>query len=186
MDQKRIENIVRDFLLAIGEDIEREGLKSTPSIISRLSTKLFKGIGKDPSKALKKYKVSNEDGMIVIKDIPFYSLCEHHLLPFFGKVHLVYIPNGEITGFGEIAEFIEILSRRLQLQERLTHQIADIFKETLNPKGVLVVVEAEHLCITIGESKMPGSYIVTSATHGILKEESTKAEALTLIKGARF
>jgi GTP cyclohydrolase I len=184
MDQKKIEKAVTLILEGIGEDPQREGLKDTPGRVAQFYQEFFSEINKDPTKELKLYSTSNQDEMIIAKDITFYSLCEHHLLPFFGKAHIAYIPdNDKITGFSCLARVIDTLSKRAQLQERLTTEIADILMEILKPKGVLVVLEAEHLCLTMRGVKKPGSLTVTSAMRGVMRKDATRAEAFALIKG---
>ncbi len=184
VDQPRVERAVRELLLAIGEDPKREGLRETPCRVARMYQELFAGMGHDPADQLKVYHAKNEDEMILVKDIVFHSFCEHHLLPFFGHVHIAYIPRrNRVTGFSSLARVVESTSHRLQLQERLTADIADMLVAKLNPLGLLVVVEAEHLCLTMRGVRKAGSRVVTSAIRGGLKRESTRLEALSLIKG---
>ena len=184
IDKKKIEKAVSDILGAIGENAKREGLKDTPKRVASMYDEIFSGVGKDPKKELKTYKTKNEDEMIIIKDIPFYSVCEHHLLPFFGKAHIVYIPkHNKITGFSSLVRVIDVMAKRPLLQERLTHEIADFFMENLKPMGVLVVIEAEHLCLSMIGVKKPGTLTVTSAIRGVMRSAATRAEALALIKG---
>ena len=184
MNEKKIEQAVEAILLAIGEDIKRDGLKDTPRRIAKMYKEIFSGIHKDPKKELKTYKTKNEDEMIIIKDIPFYSVCEHHLLPFFGKAHIVYIPKeNKITGFSSLVRVIDVMAKRPLLQERLTHEIADFLMANLKPMGVLVVIEAEHLCLSMIGVKKPGTLTVTSAIRGVMRSAATRAEALSLIKG---
>lgn len=184
VDERRVERAVRELLLAIGEDISREGLRETPCRVARMYQELFSGTGRDAAEELKVYHARNEDEMILVKDISFYSFCEHHLLPFFGRVHIAYIPrNNRITGFSSLVRVVESMARRLQLQERLTADIADMLVDRLRPLGLLVVVEAEHLCLTMRGVKKPGSRVVTSAIRGGMKRESTRSEALALIRG---
>jgi len=183
-DKKKIEKAVREILNAIGENLEREGLRDTPRRVANMYEDIFSGVRKDPKKELKTYKAKNEDEMIIIKDIPFYSVCEHHLLPFFGKAHIVYIPKeNKITGFSSLVRVIDVMASRPLLQERLTHEIADFFMENLKPMGVLVVIEAEHLCLSMIGVKKPGTLTVTSAIRGVMRSAATRAEALSLIKG---
>lgn len=183
MDKKRISQAVTEILKAIGEDPRREGLKDTPARIAEMYEEVFCGIRQDPKKALKVYTAKNEDEMIIIRDIPFYSFCEHHLLPFFGKAHMVYIPKqNKITGFSSLVRVVDIMARRPILQERLTHEIADFLMANLKPLGVLVVIEAEHLCLSMIGVKKPGTLTVTSAIRGAMRSAATRAEALTLIK----
>ena len=183
-NKKRIEEAVKVILKAIGEDLNRDGLRDTPRRIANMYEEIFAGINKDPLKELKTYKAKNEDEMIIIKDIPFYSVCEHHLLPFFGKAHVVYIPkNNRITGFSNMVRVIDVMAKRPLVQERLTHEIADFFMKHLKPMGVLVVIEAEHLCLSMIGVKKPGTLTVTSAIRGVMKSAATRAEAFSLIKG---
>ena len=184
IDRKKIEKAVSDILIAIGEDKNREGLKDTPRRIASMYEEIFSGVRKDPKKELKTYKTKNEDEMIIIKDIPFYSVCEHHLLPFFGKAHVVYIPKeNKITGFSSLVRVIDVMARRPLLQERLTHEIADFLMANLSPMGVMVVIEAEHLCLSMIGVKKPGTLTVTSAIRGVMRSAATRAEAFSLIKG---
>jgi len=184
IDKKKIEKAVHEILNAIGENSQREGLKDTPRRVADMYEDIFSGVRKDPKKELKTYKTKNEDEMIIIKDIPFYSVCEHHLLPFFGKAHIVYIPKeNKITGFSSLVRVIDVMARRPLLQERLTHEIADFFMANLKPMGVLVVIEAEHLCLSMIGVKKPGTRTVTSAIRGVMRSAATRAEAFSLIKG---
>ena len=182
--KKKIEEAVKVILRAIGEDLSRDGLKDTPRRIADMYDEIFAGIGRDPLRELKTYTAKNEDEMIIIKDIPFYSVCEHHLLPFFGKAHVVYIPkNNRITGFSSMVRVIDVMAKRPLVQERLTHEIADFFMKHLKPMGVLVVIEAEHLCMSMRGVKKAGVLTVTSAVRGIFKQnEKTRSETLSLIK----
>jgi GTP cyclohydrolase I len=168
---------------AIGEDPGREGLQETPRRIAEMYEELFAGVHADPTEEL---RVGFEEGhreMVVLKDIPFYSMCEHHFLPFFGVVHVGYIPNGRVVGISKIARLVEILSKRPQLQERMTSQIADTILETLKPDGVAVVVRAEHLCMTMRGTKKPGTNVVTSAMRGSFSKSAvTRGEFLSLIQ----
>ncbi|KPK69236.1 GTP cyclohydrolase [candidate division WOR_3 bacterium SM23_60] len=183
-NRKKIEEAVRIILTAIGEDLNRDGLRDTPRRIASMYEEIFAGINRDPLKELKTYKAKNEDEMIIIKNIPFYSVCEHHLLPFFGKAHVVYIPkNNRITGFSSMVRVIDVMAKRPLVQERLTHEIADFFMKHLKPMGVLVVIEAEHLCLSMIGVKKPGTLTVTSAIRGVMKSAATRAEAFSLIKG---
>jgi len=184
MDKKEIEKAVKIILKAIGEDLDRDGLRDTPRRIAQMYEEIFSGLKKDPKKELKTYTAKNEDEMIIIKDIPFYSVCEHHLLPFFGKAHVVYIPKrNRITGFSSLVRVIDVMAKRPIVQERLTHEIADFFMEHLKPMGVLVVIEAEHLCLSMIGVKKPGTLTVTSAIRGAMRRPATRAEAFSLIKG---
>jgi GTP cyclohydrolase I len=184
IDKKRIEKAVSDILVAIGENQNREGLKDTPKRVASMYEEIFSGVRKDPKRELKIYKTKNEDEMIIIKDVPFYSVCEHHLLPFFGKAHVVYIPKeNKITGFSSLVRVIDVMAKRPLLQERLTHEIADFLMVNLAPMGVLVVIEAEHLCLSMIGVKKPGTLTVTSAIRGVMRSAATRAEAFSLIKG---
>ena len=163
IDRERIERAVRDILLAIGEDPNREGLQETPQRVARMYEEIFSGLHQDISSSLKVFEEQGGDEMILVGDIPFYSMCEHHLLPFIGKAHVVYIPkNGRILGLSKIARIVDHMARKPQLQERLTSQIADFILDAVKPQGVCVVLEAEHLCMTCVGLK-PGSLTVTSA-----------------------
>ncbi|MCM8765981.1 MAG: GTP cyclohydrolase I FolE [Candidatus Omnitrophica bacterium] len=187
MDKQKIEKAVREILEAIGEDPERKDLRGTPRRVGEMYEEIFSGIKKDPAKELEVVLDQKHEEIILLKDIPFFSTCEHHLLPFFGQVHIAYIPKeGRVTGLSKLVRAMEILSKRLQVQERLTTQIAEIVMKKLKPLGVIVVVEAEHLCLSIRGVKKPGVLTVTSAVRGIFKEnEKTRSEALMLIKGER-
>lgn len=182
MDKRKIERAVRSIIEAIGEDPQRLGLKDTPHRVAEMCEEIFRGIEHDPAKAFKVYRVKNENEMIVIRDIPFYSMCEHHLLPFFGKAHIVYIPkSNKITGFSSLLRVIEMLAKRVTIQERLTNDIADFLTARLKPMGVLVVIEAEHLCLSMIGVKRPHR-AVTSAIRGVMRSPATRSEALSLIK----
>ncbi|OGC43214.1 GTP cyclohydrolase I FolE [candidate division WOR-3 bacterium RBG_13_43_14] len=184
IDKKRIEKAVRMIIEAIGDNPDRDGLKETPRRIAQMYEEIFAGITRDPKRELKTYQAKNEDEMIIIKDIPFYSVCEHHLLPFFGKAHIVYIPkNNCITGFSSLVRVLDVMAKRPIVQERLTHEIADFFMQHLKPLGVLIVIEAEHLCLSMIGVKKPGTLTVTSAIRGAMKSAPTRAEAFSLIKG---
>jgi GTP cyclohydrolase I len=192
MDKRKIEKAVKMILEAVGEDPQREGLKETPKRVADFYEEIFAGLSQNPRSQLKLYSTkrdghlstSNQDEMIIAKDIFFHSLCEHHLLPFFGKVHIAYIPsNNKITGFSKLVRVVETLARRPQLQECLTAQIADTLMEVLKPQGVLVVIEAEQMCLTMRGSKKPGSVTITSAIRGTLRKTALRKEAFALIKG---
>ncbi len=184
MDKKRVERVVRELLKAVGENIKRRDIIRTPKRVAEMYEEILSGIGKDPRKELEVVFEKDHDEIILLKGIPLYSICEHHLLPFIGKAHVAYIPKqNRVTGLSKIARVIDILSKRLQVQERLTTDLADIIMEKLKPKGVLVVIEAEHLCMSMRGVKKPGVLTVTSAVRGIFrKSEKTRAEALALIK----
>lgn len=184
MDKKKIEKAVREILEAIGEDPKRADLLGTPERVAEMYEEVFSGIKEDPQKVLEVLISEEHDEIVLLKDIPLYSICEHHLLPFIGKVHVAYIPEGNrVTGLSKLVRVVDILSKRLQVQERLTTDIADIIQNKLRPKGVMVVIEAEHLCLSMRGIKKPGVITVTSAVRGIFREnEKTRAEALALIK----
>ncbi len=184
MDNKRIENAVREILFAIGEDPDREGLVGTPDRIARMYEEIFSGIHEDPGKHLEViFQEDAHEELVLVKDIPFYSVCEHHLVPFFGKAHVAYIPKkGKLTGLSKLARVVDTIAKRPQLQERLTSTIADTIMEKLQPHGVIVVVEAEHMCMTMRGVKKPGSKTITSGVRGIFKTDSkSRAEAMSLI-----
>jgi GTP cyclohydrolase I len=183
-DREAIITAVRQVLAAIGEDPEREGLLRTPERMADMYAELFSGIGRRAVDEIDVVFEAGHDEMIMVRDIPLQSICEHHLIPFIGKAHVAYIPNekGQITGLSKLARVVDLLSRRPQVQERLTTQIADAIEEALDPRGVFVVIEAEHLCMTMRGVRKPGSETVTSAVRGIFREnEATRAEALGLI-----
>ncbi len=166
IDKEKVEKAVKLLLEGMGEDPSREGLKETPERIARMYEEIYGGMDMEPSEILKKrFKVDNSE-MVLEKDILFYSTCEHHLLPFFGHAHVAYIPNGEVVGISKLARTVEIFARRPQIQEQMTSQIADALMDNLNPKGVMVMVEAEHMCMTMRGIKKPGSKTVTIATRG--------------------
>ncbi|MCL2630354.1 MAG: GTP cyclohydrolase I FolE [Firmicutes bacterium] len=183
IDKKRIEKAVKEILIAIGENPEREGLKETPLRVAEMYSEIFKGLHLRAEDEIKIFEEEYYDGMVAVKDIPLYSVCEHHLLPFFGKAHVVYIPEDKkILGISKIARLAEIASRKPQLQERLTNEIADLIVSLADAKGALVLIEAEHLCMTMRGVKKPGSKTVTIATRGLVKDnETVKNEALMLI-----
>lgn len=185
INQKRIEKAVKEILAAIGEDVGRAGIKETPKRVARMYAELFAGIGRDPGRELTVFHNEDHEEMIMVKDIPFYSICEHHLVPFIGRAHIVYIPTkGRVTGLSKLVRVIEGFAKRPQVQERLTSEIADTLMKRLRPRGVFVVIEAEHLCMSMRGVKKPGSTTVTSAVRGVFaKHDKTRAEALALIKG---
>lgn len=185
IDQDRIRAAVREILLALGEDPEREGLIKTPERVARMYTEILDGIHDDPRRHLQvQFKEDGHNEMILVRDIPFASICEHHLLPFIGKAHVAYIPNnGVITGLSKIARVVDGYAHRLQLQERLTAEIADALVDMLAPQGVMVMLEAEHMCMTVRGVKKPGAIAVTSAVRGIFHRAATRGEALSLIRG---
>jgi GTP cyclohydrolase I len=185
MDKDKISQGVRLILEGIGEDPDREGLRDTPDRVARMYEEIFCGLNSDPKKELSVIFSENHNEMVLVKDIPMYSICEHHFLPFYGKAHVAYIPRqGKITGLSKLARVVECLSKRPQLQERLTSQIADTIMEALHPLGVIAVIEAEHMCMTMRGVKKAGSMTLTSAVRGIFNSnQATRAEAFTLIKG---
>lgn len=187
MDLSAIENAVRDILVAIGENPDREGLVETPSRVARMYAEIFGGLKRDVAQDIKVFHETDTDEMIMIGDIPFYSMCEHHLLPFHGKAHVVYIPNkGKILGLSKVARVVDTLSRKPQLQERLTTEIADTILNAVDAKAVCVVIEAEHLCMTMRGIRKPGSMTVTSAMRGLCRSDArTRSEALSLINKNR-
>ena len=184
MDKKKIESAVKDILSAIGENPKRKDLLQTPRRVAEMYEEIFSGIKQYPEKELKIVLEQRHDEIILLKDIPLYSICEHHLLPFVGRVHIAYIPkNGRVTGLSKLARVVDILAKRLQVQERLVTQIAEIIMKQLKPRGVMVIIEAEHLCISMRGVKKPGALTVTSVVRGTFKEnEKTRAEALALIR----
>lgn len=185
MDIGKIERAVRDILEAIGENPNREGLIDTPKRVAKMYEEIFSGINKDPREDLQVFfqEIGHEE-LILVKDIPFYSCCEHHLVPFFGKAHIGYIPRGgKLTGLSKLARVVDTVAKRPQLQERLTTQIVEALESELHPLGIIVVVEAEHMCMTMRGIKKPGSKTVTSGVRGIFQSDSkSRAEALQLIK----
>ncbi len=184
VEKRKIEEAVLSIIEAIGEDSKRQGLVGTPRRIAEMYAELFMGIDLDPKEEL---MVSFEEGhheMVILRDIPFYSMCEHHLLPFYGVVHIGYIPKGSVVGASKLARVVEILSKRPQLQERLTTQIAETIVEALQPDGVAVVIQAEHMCMTIRGVKKPGSNVITSATRGLFRTKAaTRSEFMSLVQG---
>jgi len=188
VDLPRIEHAVREILLAIGEDPERDGLVETPRRVARMYEEIFSGLGSDPGDHLSVVFEADHDEMVMVKDIPVYSVCEHHLVPWFGRAHVAYIPNddGRITGLSKLARLIEGFSKRPQVQERLTTQVADKIESVLAPRGVLVVVEAEHLCMSMRGVRKPGTTTVTSAVRGLMRDSvAARSEAMSFIHGRR-
>lgn len=185
MDKPRIEAAVKEILFAIGEDPSREGLLDTPKRIAKMYEEIFSGLNEDPSEHLKvNFSEENHEELVLVKDIPFYSVCEHHFVPFFGTAHIGYIPRGgRLTGLSKLARVLDTVAKRPQLQERITSTIADTVQEALDPQGVIVVVEAEHMCMTMRGIKKPGSRTITSAVRGIFKTDAkARSEAMSLIK----
>jgi GTP cyclohydrolase I len=186
IDEARIERAVREILLAIGEDPERDGLQATPTRVARMYAEIFSGLQQDPGEHLSVVFEANHDEMVMVKDIPVYSVCEHHLVPWFGHAHIAYIPNddGRITGLSKLARLVDGFSRRPQVQERLTTQVADRLEAVLVPRGVLVVVEAEHLCMSMRGVRKPGTVTITSAVRGLMRDSvAARSEAMSFIHG---
>jgi GTP cyclohydrolase I len=186
IDQERIEAAVREILLAVGEDPQREGLRDTPARVARMYAELFAGLHKDPREVLSRKFTQKYDEMVLVKDIGFESMCEHHLLPFMGKAHIAYLPNGKIVGLSKLARAVEVLSRRPQVQERMTEQLADLLMEELDARGVGVILEAAHTCMLIRGIRKPDSLCKTSAMRGVFQtNQSTRAELMALVYGPR-
>jgi GTP cyclohydrolase I len=182
VDLARIGRAVREILLAVGENPDREGLRETPSRVARAYAELFAGMNEDPRVHLKTVFDVRYDEVVLLRDIEFHSLCEHHLLPFMGKVHVAYLPGGKIVGLSKLARLVEGYARRPQVQERLTTQIADALMEELNPQGAACVIEATHTCMTIRGARKPGSVMVTSALRGVFKDNpASRAEVMSLV-----
>jgi len=171
VDIERIEAAVKEILLAVGEDIEREGLKGTPGRVARMYAELLGGMLEDPKRHLRRVFSENYDEIVLLRDIAFYSICEHHLMPFIGSAHVAYLPAGAVLGVSKLARVVDCFARRLQVQERLTDQIADFLMDSLKPRGVAVVLEASHSCMTIRGVKKPGSLMVTSSLRGIFRRD---------------
>lgn len=182
-NQAGVETAIRDLLVALGEDPQREGLKDTPARIGRSFKEILEGYRNDPREQLQRLFPVEHDDLILVKDIPFNSTCEHHLLPFFGLAHVGYIPKGQrVTGLSKLARLVDGYAHRLQVQERLTEQIADALWEVLDPQGVIVVLQAEHMCMTVRGVKKPGAHTTTSAVRGVMRSsQATRAEAMSLI-----
>lgn len=184
VDHKRIEIAVREILAAVGEDPDREGLQETPARVARMYAEMFQGLRADPREHLQKCFTEEYDEVVLVRDISFCSMCEHHLLPFMGKAHIGYMPNGKVLGLSKLARVVDDISRRPQVQERMTEEIANLLLEELDAKGVAVVVEATHSCMTIRGVRKPGSVCVTSAMKGIFRSNlSTRSEIMQLIYG---
>ncbi|MCB0916330.1 MAG: GTP cyclohydrolase I FolE [Actinobacteria bacterium] len=185
-DFPRAESAIRELLLAIGEDPDRDGLLDTPARVARMYAEVFAGLRQDPADIMSTTFDLAHDEMVLVRDIEVWSMCEHHLVPFFGTAHVGYIPeaDGRITGLSKMARLVDLYSRRPQVQERLTTQIADTMEEYLNPRGVIVVLECEHLCMAMRGVKKPGSRTITSAVRGQLRDVATRAEAMSLIIGS--
>ena len=184
MDKEKIEKAVREILIAVGEDPNRAGLKETPRRVANMYEEMFAGLSQDPRQHLKLFDEKSNDEMVIVRDIPFSSMCEHHLLPFVGKAHIAYIPsNNKIIGLSKLARIVDNFAKRPQVQERLTHDIADFLDESLSPKGVAVIIEAEHMCMSIRGARASGSKTQTSALRGIIRSDArTRAEVLSLLQ----
>lgn len=184
MDKERIQNAVREILIAVGEDPDREGLLETPKRVANMYEEIFAGLTEDPKQQIKLFNEQSNDEMVIVKDIPFYSMCEHHLLPFFGKAHIGYIPSdNKIIGLSKLARIVDNFAKKPQVQERLTSDIADFLNDNLQPKGVAVIMEAEHMCMTMRGARAAGSKTQTSALRGIMRTDAkTRAEVLSLLK----
>ena len=184
MDKKKIAKAVKMILEAVGDNPQRPDLLATPERVASMYAEVLEGIEKDPAQELEVLLSENHDEIVLLKDIPLYSICEHHLLPFIGKAHVAYIPQGRrVTGLSKLARVVDLFAKRLQVQERLTTQIADLIMKKLRPRGVMVVIEAEHLCMSMRGVKKPGTTTVTSAVRGVFRtNEKTRAETLSLIK----
>lgn len=185
MDKKRIEKAVREILLAVGENINRRDIKDTPRRVADMYEEILNGMSLNPDKELEVVFEKDHDEIVLLKNIPLYSVCEHHILPFIGKAHVAYIPSGNrVTGLSKLARVVDAFARRLQVQERLTTDIAELIMKKLKPKGVLVIIEAEHLCMSMRGVKKPGVLTITSAVRGVFRRnEKTRAEAMALIRG---
>lgn len=184
MDKERIQNAVREILIAVGEDPDREGLLETPKRVANMYEEIFAGLTEDPKQHIKLFNEQSNDEMVIVKDIPFYSMCEHHLLPFFGKAHIGYIPSdNKIIGLSKLAKIVDNFAKKPQVQERLTSDIADFLNDNLQPKGIAVIMEAEHMCMTMRGARAAGSKTQTSALRGIMRTDAkTRAEVLSLLK----
>jgi GTP cyclohydrolase I len=186
VDLPRIERAVREILAAVGEDPDREGLLETPSRVARMYAEMFSGLHADPAIHLRKFFTEKYDEMVLVRDISFNSMCEHHMLPFHGKAHVGYVPNGRVVGLSKLARVVEVVSRRPQVQERMTETIADLLIQELDVRGVAVVIEATHSCMTMRGIRKPGSICVTSAMKGLFRSNlSSRSEVMTLIYGDR-
>jgi GTP cyclohydrolase I len=186
VDEERAAAAVRELLLAVGEDPDRPGLRDTPARVARAYSEIFAGLWQDPAEVLAARFDEDHDELVLVKDIPMYSTCEHHLVPFHGVAHVGYIPgiDGKVTGLSKLARLVEVFARRPQVQERMTSQIADALMDVLKPRGALVIIQAEHLCMAMRGIRKPGSSTVTSAVRGIFRENaSTRAEAMSLVLG---
>lgn len=186
IDLQRIQNAVKEILQAVGEDPQREGLKETPARVARMYSELLAGMDEDPKEHVQTVFHEPYNEIVLLKDIPFFSVCEHHMMPFIGKAHVAYLPAGRVIGISKLARIVDNFAKRLQVQERLTEQIADFLQESLMPKGAAVVLEASHSCMTIRGIKKPGSSMVTSALRGtFIKDPRTRSEVLSLIHNGK-
>jgi GTP cyclohydrolase I len=186
IDQDRIQRAVREILLAVGENPDREGLRETPERVARMYAEMFAGLTQEPKELLRKTFTQKYDEMVLVKDIAFESMCEHHLLPFLGKAHIAYLPKGRIVGLSKLARVVEVLAHRPQVQERMTEQLADLVMSQLDARGVAVILEASHTCMTMRGIRKCSSICTTSAMRGTFAEkESTRAELMSLIYGSR-
>jgi GTP cyclohydrolase IA len=186
VDHQRIEAAVREILLAVGEDPDREGLQETPARIARMYADLSAGLRRDPGEVLRKTFTQKYDEMVLVKDIRFASLCEHHLLPFFGKAHIAYLPKGKIVGLSKLPRLVDTVARRPQVQERITEEVADLLVEELHPRGVAVILEATHTCMTVRGVRKADSVCTTSAMRGVFRDNpSSRSELMALIFGGR-
>ncbi len=187
VDQPRIEAAVREILIAVGEDPQREGLLDTPARVARAYAEIFAGLGQDPAQVLATTFDVDHDEMVMVRDIELWSVCEHHLLPFTGVAHVAYLPagTGRVTGLSKLARLVDVFAKRPQVQERLNAQIADALVEHLGVRGALVVIEAEHQCMTMRGVRKPGARTITSAVRGLMRDPATRAEAMALINSPR-
>lgn len=186
VDQERIQRAVREILAAVGEDPDREGLLDTPARVARMYAEVFSGLHTDPAQYLQKTFTQKHDEMVLVKDIEFASCCEHHLLPFTGRAHIAYLPDGQVVGLSKLARVVEAVARRPQVQERMTEDLADLITRELKPRGVGVIVEASHSCMTIRGVRKPASMTITSALRGLFKTNpTTRGELMSLVFGAR-
>jgi GTP cyclohydrolase I len=182
VDTARIEKAVREILAAVGEDVAREGIRDTPARVAGMYAELLGGMHEDPKQHLKSVFAENYDEIVLLRDVPFFSICEHHLMPFIGSAHVAYLPAGSVLGVSKLARVVDCFARRLQVQERLTDQIADFIMNSLNPRGVAVVLEASHSCMTIRGIKKPGSVMVTSSLRGIFRRDpKSRSEIMSLM-----
>jgi GTP cyclohydrolase I len=183
MDHEKLVRAARLILEAIGEDPEREGLRETPERIARMYEEVFQGLQQDPGTSIKTTFTEEYDEIVLVKDIPFSSMCEHHLLPFIGKAHTAYLPDGKVLGISKLARAVEVFAKRPQVQERLTNQVADLIESLVQPRGVAVILEATHTCMTIRGIKKPGSFVITSAMRGLFRKNiATRNELMNLIR----